>query len=262
VTLLDAHCYWLQLLGPAPSCLPESVHASGSPVCRRSLQRCSCSETTCSRRPARSRSRCGAPALRNDFADVERLCRVATRVQVEGLQAALAAKDRRIEDLRSTQAAHEAQCQALQAKHKVPNPDVVPSLPCIAPCCACMCPLLGPSDKWNEPVRDRADVVGFVCCNCSDLRRTHVQELESMYATAQKDLDTAQRTVTELRMLAKTTAERASDMTHSKDAEIAELHARLHQTQVRLNAQYGCLHWMCCPPHPLQLQDRPQHSQS
>jgi hypothetical protein len=53
-----------------------------------------------------------------------------------------------------------------------------------------------------------------------------------MYSIAQNDAETAQQTMLDLRMLAKTATDRASDVAHGKDAEIAELHARLHQTQV------------------------------
>jgi hypothetical protein len=56
-----------------------------------------------------------------------------SRAQVEGLQAALAAKDRRIEDLRSAEAASDAQCQALQEQQKVRRPGVAVLLHSTAP---------------------------------------------------------------------------------------------------------------------------------
>ena len=53
-------------------------------------------------------------------------CHLELGAQVEGLQAALAAKDRRIEDLRSAEAASDAQCQALQEQQKVRRPGAAP----------------------------------------------------------------------------------------------------------------------------------------
>lgn len=128
--------------------LPTKVVSMRMPfvLCRRTWQRCSCSAMICFTRPARSRSRCGAEPSQLILAgsDVPLLppghavaccpqpCHLGLGAQVEGLQAALAAKDRRIEDLRSAEAASDAQCQALQEQQKVGRPGVA-LLPSAAP---------------------------------------------------------------------------------------------------------------------------------
>lgn len=60
-------------------------------------------------------------------------CHCGDGAQVEGLQAALAAKDRRIEDLRSAEAASDAQCHSLQEQQKVRRPAVAAPLHSTAP---------------------------------------------------------------------------------------------------------------------------------
>lgn len=61
------------------------------------------------------------------------------------------------------------------------------------------------------------------------------QELEDVCEVAQKEAAAAQQKVAETRMHAKTASHRASDALHGRDAELTELHTRLHAAQVATN---------------------------